>query len=196
MLKPRRQLGFTLLELMIGIAIIALVLGLGIPTLQQWMQDSQNRRAAESIANGLQMARSEAVGRNALVRFDLTNANGVADWKVTCVNDMPSCPTATPIRTYVSSGNARVGVSKIVVPAAPAPDPFAAAIAYTTELPAGVTFNGLGRVPTTNAGADITRIDVTADQGGKRFVVTVSNTGQVRMCDPSVKLSVTPQGCR
>lgn len=195
MLIQRRQQGVTLLELMIGVAIVALVLAFGAPSFSRWLQDSKNRTAAEAIANGLQVARSEAVGRNALVRFTLTDAAGTSAWTVTCVNNVPSCPTATAIRTYPGANGPKVGVSVLPIPAGSSPNPFATEIAAGTSVPAGVSFNGLGRVPAANANADITRIDVTAPNA-KRYVVAVSNTGQIRMCDPGVALATSPQGCR
>jgi len=195
MLSREAQRGVTLLELMIGVSIVSLVLAAGAPSFNRWITDSKNRGAAESIANGMQVARGEAVGRNALVRFDLTSADGDVSWTVTCVNNVPNCPTATPLRTYTGATGPKVGVSKTAIALPPAPDPFATPIAAVTEMPAGVTFNGLGRVPAVNAGADITRADVT-NGNGKRFVVTISSTGQIRMCDPGVSLATTPQGCR
>jgi type IV fimbrial biogenesis protein FimT len=195
MLNRRRQQGITLLELMVGVSIVALVLALGAPSFARWAQDARNRGAAESIANGLQVARSEAVGRNALVRFSLTSATADNQWTVTCVNDVKSCPTAAALRTYTGTAGPKVGVSLLPIPAGTSPNPFATAIAAATDVPAGVSFNGLGRVPTANANADITRIDITSPIG-RRYVVTVSNTGQIRMCDPNVALATSPQGCR
>lgn len=195
MLSRRPQRGVTLLELMIGVSIVSLVLAAGAPSFNRWIMDSKNRGAAESIANGMQVARGEAVGRNALVRFDLTSADGDIMWTVSCVNNVPNCSTAKPLRTYTGALGPKVGVSLVAVALPPAPDPFATAIEPKSDMPAGVTFNGLGRVPTVNAGADITRADVTAGSG-KRFVVTISSTGQIRMCDPGVALATTPQGCR
>jgi len=57
----RRQQGVTLIELMVGIAILATLLAMGIPAFTGWIQDTQVRTAAESILNGLQTARAEAV---------------------------------------------------------------------------------------------------------------------------------------
>jgi len=195
MLNRGRQQGVSLLELMIGVSIVAMVLALGAPSFSRWIMDSKNRGAAEAITNGLQVARSEAVGRNALVRFAFTGTASDNQWTVTCVNDVPSCPTATALRTYTGSTGPLIGVSKLPIPAGSSPNPFATAIDATTEMPAGVSFNGLGRVPAANANADITRIDVTSG-AGRRYVIAISSTGQIRMCDPGVALATSPQGCR
>ena len=60
------------MELLIGIAIIGILLALAAPNFAVWIQNSKIRTAAESIQNGLQLARAEAVRRNAQVRFQLT----------------------------------------------------------------------------------------------------------------------------
>ena len=51
------QLGLTLPELLIGIAILGILASVGLPSFQSWMVDTKIRTAAESIQNGLQRAR-------------------------------------------------------------------------------------------------------------------------------------------
>lgn len=194
----RRQQGVTLVELTIGVAISAVLLGVALPAFSQWIQGLQDRTAAESIVSGLQLARAEAVRRNAAVRFDLTDTDGGAAWKVGCVVATTQCPATIASRSAKEGGpNARVGVSTDALPSPLPAGHFGTAIAAGTGLAAGVTFNGLGRVPSDNVGTDITRIDVTnaAKSSAHRFVVTVSTGGTVRMCDPELSRAATPQGC-
>lgn len=68
-MKPDRQAGMSLIELMIGIAVFGILLALGVPTFARWTQNSQIRNSAEAIHNGLMLARAEAVRRNTTVRF-------------------------------------------------------------------------------------------------------------------------------
>lgn len=199
MLKTwRRRDGFTLVELMVGVAVTMMVLAWGIPGFRLWIQNTQNRTAAESIQNGLQMARAEAVRRNAVVRFNLTNASGEVTWVIGCVTVTSDCPETIQTRPAVEGSiNARAGISAAEIPNPAPAGQFSTAIAAGTGLPAGVSFNGVGMVPTTNAGTDITRVDVTnsAVSGARRMVVTVSSGGQVRMCDPALSLASNPAGC-
>ncbi|MES2536085.1 MAG: GspH/FimT family pseudopilin [Pseudomonadota bacterium] len=192
MLVLRTQHGVTLIELMIVIVVFSIVLALGMPSFSEWIQNAQIRTAAESVQNGLQLARNEAVRRNVNVRFDLTASDGTVAWTVGCVNTA-QCPASLRQRAAEEGGGlARAGVST----ATPLPA-FTTAIASTTGLPAGVTFNGLGAVPSANAGTDITRIDITnsASATARRLVIVVSNGGLIRMCDPALSLSSNPQGC-
>lgn len=197
MLIPGKQNGVTLIELMIGIAIVSLLMVVGVPSFSLWIQNTQTRTAAESIQNGLQIARTEAVRRNMNVRFSLADASGAVAWSVDCVNVTADCPAGIQSRSGGEGGvNARAGVS---VAALPSPIPvghFNTALASGAGLPAGVTFDGIGRVPIANVGTDIARIDVTNVKAGvRRMVIVIGTGGQTRMCDPAIALATNPQGC-
>ena len=196
MLIIRKQNGVSLLELMIGIAIVSLLMVLGTPSFSLWIQNTQTRTAAESILNGLQIARTEAVRRNVNVRFNLTDAGGTVAWTVDCVNVTADCPAGIQSRSGSEGGvNARVG-------AAVATGTLATPLAAGTGLPAGVTFDGMGRVPALNPDGtanndDITRVDITnaVNAGVRRMVIVIGTGGQTRMCDPAIALATNPQGC-
>lgn len=197
MLIPGKQNGVTLIELMVGITIVSLLMVVGVPSFSLWIQNTQTRTAAESIQNGLQIARTEAVRRNMNVRFSLTDASGTVAWSVDCVNVTADCPAGIQSRSGGEGGvNARAGVS---VAALPSPIPvghFNTALAAGAGLPAGVTFDGMGRVPIANVGTDIARIDVTNVKAGvRRMVIVIGTGGQTRMCDPAIALATNPQGC-
>src|SRR5690606_5615545 len=102
-------------------------------------------------------ARAEAVRRNTQVRFDLTDADGRIAWTVGCFNVTDDCPATIQSRPAAEGTfNARAGVSTDAIPVPTPADHFDDAIAAGTGLTAGITFNGLGRVPSANAGDDIT----------------------------------------
>ncbi len=194
----RRQRGVTLLELMLGMVLMALLLAMGVPSYTSWIRNTHNRTAAESILNGLQMARNEAVRRNTLVRFSLTDGDGLVAWTVGCVNASTTCPAVIQSRpAEEGSSQARVGVSKDAIPMPTPATQFNAALAAGTELTAGVTFNGIGRVLPANVGDDFTRADITnaTNANSRRYVVVVGVGGQIRMCDPNQAIANNPQGC-
>lgn len=189
------QHGVTLIELLLGIAILSILLAMGMPMFGGWIQNSQIRTATESIQNGLQLARIEAVRRNASVRFSLTDVNGLVAWNVGCVTIRDDCPATIQQRSSGEGGaNARVGVA-IATDAAAATYSVALAAGAGLSAGAGVTFNGFGTVP--NATADIARIDVVnaiaAD--ARRLVIFVGSGGLTKMCDPALPLVDHPQGC-
>jgi type IV fimbrial biogenesis protein FimT len=183
----RLQSGFSLIELLIGIALIAILLGLGGPNFVQWIQSSQIRTQAESLQNGLQLARAEAVRRNVPVRFQLTSTDTDAcalsttgaNWVVSQDDPAGACASVasdTVAPRIIQARTAKEGSSKAVVAADQS----------------WIGFNALGRV--TPAPAANININVSNPTGGAcaaagpmrclRLVVSVG--GQIRMCDPAV----------
>ena len=191
--------GVTLIELAVGLVILAIIMMAGMPSFGQWLQSSQIRTAAESIQNGLQKARTEAVQRNTSVQFELTSlagGGGSVDWKISCVDpiddldgdDVADCPGAGMTPSEIQSRSSIEGTSNAVV-----------ASAQTSFV-----FNGVGRlVPVPAAAVDI---DVTNPNGGacatkedkakpmRCMRVIVSTGGLVRLCDP-VRDAPDPQAC-
>ena len=73
---PRKQseLGFTLLEVMITIAIIAILLGLSVPGLRAYMENRYASSQAETLAGELRKSQIEAIKRNGTVEFVMTKS--------------------------------------------------------------------------------------------------------------------------
>ena len=60
----RKRNGFTLVELLITIAVAAILLTIGVPSFQYAMQSSRIATQTNELVTGLQTARGEAVRRN------------------------------------------------------------------------------------------------------------------------------------
>lgn len=200
--------GVTLIELMVGVTIVAILLAFGLPSFSTWIQNSQIRTAAESVQNGLQLARAEAVRRNADVQFALAGTN----WTVGCATATANCPASIQARSGTEgSAYAAVASSEVLPSGAPVASPV-----FTGT----VIFNGLGRVNPASLGAGnnasflVSNIqgncvacaagsawsDCPATPGKMRCLrVLVSSGGQVSMCDPALPgptmPSPTPLGC-
>lgn len=173
-----RATGFTLIELMTGIAIMAIVMALGMPSYKAWIQNMRLRNAAESILSGLQLARTEAVRRNTSVQFVLGTGSS---WTVGCP---PPVTAACPDLTIQSRATG---------------DGSSAAVTVASAAGTTFAFNSLGRrtTPAPAAGAS-TAINVDIDPSvlsaaeSRDLRVTVNVGGNIRMCDPNVPVTVPP----
>ena len=71
--------GFTLVELMIGIAIIAILLMLALPTYRDFRANTQVRNAADTIMHGVRLAQVEGIRLNQNVTLEIDPAVG---WQI------------------------------------------------------------------------------------------------------------------
>lgn len=75
-LGARRSLGFTLIELMIVLAVLAVVIGLAVPSMGQFMLSGKLRAYSNEVVASVALARSEAIKRNQTVRVCVANGDG------------------------------------------------------------------------------------------------------------------------
>lgn len=168
------QHGVSMVELMVSIVVLTIVLATGVPSFAAWLQNRQIRTAAESIQNGLQLARAEAVRRNHAVQFVLGTGSG---WQVGCTpadesTGEANCPASIQQRDAgEGSRNATVSLQ---------------------DTTGSLTFNAFGRAATPSANPAIFNIANPSGgdcaPGGPMHClrVLVSAGGQIRMCDPAL----------
>ena len=73
----KRNGGFTLIELMVTVAILTIAASLAIPEFIRWNAQSQLREATSEIATQLVLARMFAMNRNRAVDVTVQTASGV-----------------------------------------------------------------------------------------------------------------------
>jgi type IV fimbrial biogenesis protein FimT len=192
----------TIIELLIGLVLVALLLALGVPSFATAMQNRQIRSAADALNNGLQLARTEALRRNRAVKFELVGTSG---WNVGCdpadatiVNDEEVCPALLQTRDAAdTTPNASVATTQVVA---------ATGSAAASPVFAGtLRFTSLGRVaPATLPAGNNAVFDITNPNGGvcaagggdmRCLSVVVTPGGQIRTCDPAVSDAGDPRKC-
>jgi len=162
----RFSLGFTLVELLIGVAILGILLSFAIPEIRTWIQNTQVRGAADSVLSGLQRARAEAVTQNISTEFQLAS-DGSSSWVVKRVVGGVTIESRT-------KGEGSVNVKVTTVPAN-----------STT-----VSFSNFGFViPNSDASATATEFHfdslvLNATENHQMQVRVSTPGGRIRMCDP------------
>lgn len=96
--RPPRQAGFTLLELLVTISVAAILVAVAIPGLTTFVQNSRDDSEADSLISSLQYARSEAVKRDANVEVcassDEATCNGGTAWNTGWIVETVAAPPA------------------------------------------------------------------------------------------------------
>lgn len=65
----RRRRGFTLLELLITVAIVGILMAIGVPAMQQFLAEQAAAASADELAEGIRFARTEATKRGVAVKI-------------------------------------------------------------------------------------------------------------------------------
>lgn len=198
-----RQRGVTLIELVVTLAVFGVLFALAMPTLTNWIRNSQVRSAAESVQNGLRAAQQESVRRSRTVVFFQTYATpmvgapagwGGRSWVVQYVPAAADPAPAAPEPVVHAARLNEVGSNRILVLGTSAVGNVAA-----------VCFNSNGRLLTTTPASNgVTNADCNAalttfnishiDGADRPLRVTVDLGGRVRMCDPN-RPATAPDGC-
>lgn len=119
-MRRRLSSGFTLIELMVVIAIAAIMLGLAIPSFKEFIASQRVKSASYELSTSLLIARSEAIKRNADVTISPATANTwSAGWTVSApggvqIQTQPALEsitvtTALPTVTFKSTGRPTAG---------------------------------------------------------------------------------------
>lgn len=127
--------GYTLVELMVAVAVFAILTAIAVPSFQQFIAAQRLRAASFDLRTDLVMARSEALKRNRNITIRRRDAAGWQTGWVVVVDG-----TDERVRERNSLG---AGVS-------------------VASPSAAITFNGSGRVATP---AGVVQIGLTADAG-------------------------------
>ena len=180
MKNVNKNLGFSLIELMVTITVFGLIAAYAIPSFSTWIQDSKTRTIAESLQNGIRLAQTESVNKGRQVAFFVTDSQ----------------PSSTAIATKVGSN---WGV-RVVVPTQADADGYlqgavlngeGGSVVVTADVEE-IRFNSIGRLANS---ASLVNYNIVNSKGVRPLRVVVTSAGSVRMCDPTKSIATAADGC-
>jgi type IV fimbrial biogenesis protein FimT len=161
MIMRRKSDGFTIIELMITILVLAVLISLGAPNLYQMIVNNRLTTEVNSLVAGLQYARSEALRRNTVVTIGASSTDWSSGWNVWIDTDADNAVDGT--ETLLRSQNSQASGYTIEPPSS------------VTTSPAALRFNANGTIA--NASPLVMEV---CKSGSVGRVVTVSMVGQVQ----------------
>ena len=188
--------GFTLTELIIGVAIMGLLMAIGVPKMSDWMMATKAGGATEFYLDGFLMARREAVGHNAASRIVLSQntSNGQLDWQVDLCFPTPTAPCTAASNNWSDPATPAAddplgagGYKSVLRSASSLP---AVAVIAPSVLPDGsfsVYYTAVGWVDTTVANRT-TRLVLTPAAGTniRASAIDITLAGMASRCDPTL----------
>jgi type IV fimbrial biogenesis protein FimT len=218
-----RSRGFTLIEIMVALAIFGLLIALAGPQLSAFLANSQVRNAGEAILNGVQQAQATAMRDNLPTRLALTKTTGTGGWEIIvadpATNTVPGANPASPCGAPVACAPGTVcNPEKLFCLKDGAPNaqidvtPGAAVVANV----ASITFDGFGRIQcntdntlacdgtpnmqwvkvtnSLNASARELHVCITTQAAPTAAGSVPVSASQIKLCDPNVA-ATEPQAC-
>jgi type IV fimbrial biogenesis protein FimT len=196
----RRARGFSLIELLVAVALLALLLALAAPNFSTWVRNARIRTVAEALQSGVRLAQAEAQRRAHAVVFFRTSAktcdaNAVAVagglyWQVRVVPDaLLTGDTAEPVQcgvlTDVSNGVTLSGPTTLCFSS----DGRQTALTNPGSVGVDCALDALGAA----SSYDVSTSTVSAENRPLRILIALG--GAIRMCDPKKSFPSAPDGC-
>jgi len=197
--------GVTLIEIAVTLTVIGLLLMAVMPSVGVWIRNTQVRNTASSMLAGMQLARNEAIRRNAAIRFSLVSLTDSAVMNSSCALSGAGVSWVVSVRD--PTGNCQYTPSNV---AADATDPMivqssAGGVGGRNVVVEGkrangapadsVTFNGFGRVESALPIRFINVRNETTGNDYRSLRIELAPGGSVRMCDLAVTDTTDPRYC-
>ncbi|MGV3629520.1 MAG: pilus assembly FimT family protein [Betaproteobacteria bacterium] len=194
--------GFSLIELIVGLAILASLMALGLPQYATFIANSRLRATAEGITNGLNLARAEAVKRNARVELVLTDEEPLES----LVNALPASTSgfnwvvrewvpATGAYNFIegkvgAEGSGKSQGTGVVIASSSADATYDGRIIFT-----GFGAMAIGQPISFQVTYPVAGACAAANGPLRCLNVNVSPGGQIRICDPKITDTKDTRAC-
>jgi type IV fimbrial biogenesis protein FimT len=177
--QRRRVGGFTLVELMITVAIVAVLASLAVPSLRDWIQQKRVLAAAERLVSDLELAQAAAVKRDRDITVHFAGSGSTA-WCWGLDDSGGDCDCAAGTGCQIVAGPDAVNDARTFIVGNGSPD-------SNDEPFRGVTMSqNFGDADTgfeSVRGTALENGTVTFVGGDHQMQVRLSNLGRVRVCD-------------
>jgi len=171
-IADRRQRGFTLIELMVVVAIAVILLTLAAPSFTGYMNKKRVEGVAAELATDIQFARTEAVARNAPVRITF----GTGCWVVHTVGS-----TAT---SCTQAAGATLGTGATQLKDVQLASNLNASLSPNNTL-TYVAFDAVRAMATSDGSGSSHSVNVDSTAGSWQLRAAVSSVGRVQVCSPN-----------
>lgn len=183
--QPHHAQGFTLVEMMVTIAVLIISLGIALPSMNDWLRNSRVNATSDALQSGIRSAHRDAIRHSRMVMLVLS----------------PAAPGASP--SPATNGQAKSFWATYTVPLnGSGENPMLIQSGTFQDIdnaaniagPTAICFNSLGRIsaatlPTAQCalpnGQAFYTFAIDNTQAQRQPQVTVSLTGEVKSCDRS-----------
>ena len=176
--------GFTMIEMVVTLSILGILIAIAVPSMSGWLANNRVRTTAQSLLNGMQLAKAEAIRNNQRVRFSLDGTGGAG----TVRRSIGGCNFDTAVATSLVQADTTTSHNAGSIISALADDGNAAS-----------TFIfGANGFQTCDIAAQFRTLTVsnTAAENTRRIATSVS--GRLLLCDPDLNSKLSsgdPRKC-
>lgn len=173
-MTTRRCSGFTLVELVIVLAVVAVMMSVALPDLRQMIRSQQLKAAVSDLFGAIDLARSQAIARGRkvlLVPLEGATSDWSGGWVVFVDEDGDRRPG---------------GAEEVIMRHGPLPPGIAVNAAFSSQQGAAyLAYNSMGRSCSDTSSLAARWGTLSMAMGEQRRRIKINMLGRARICDPA-----------